>query len=101
MQRLGTQFWQELRHYEKEKHMPYVTSVERMAIEREREEGRKQALREGLLGAIEFGLEIKFGARGKRLMSRVRRIKDLAILEDFRRALKTASDLAALRRLLP
>lgn len=94
---LGTQFWHELRHYEKEKHMPYVTSVERMAIERVREE----AWREALLDNIQFALEFRFGARGKKLMPRVRRIKDLASLEDVRFALKTASDLAALRKLLP
>ena len=38
------QFWQELEQYEKEKQVPYITSVERHGIER----GKRKGLLEGI-----------------------------------------------------
>ncbi|MFN4260625.1 MAG: hypothetical protein ACK4RK_15120 [Gemmataceae bacterium] len=50
--------------------IPYVTSVECLA----RKEGREKGLREGLA----LGLELKFGACGKRLLTCIGRIDDVA-----------------------
>ena len=42
-------FRQQLEQVEQERHMPYITSIERMAIEKGREEGREEGLEKGLL----------------------------------------------------
>src|SRR5207302_10617538 len=49
------QFWQEMQQFEKEKQVPYITSVERFG----REEGIREGKREGLLKAITLGLKLK------------------------------------------
>ena len=36
---LDQEFWHELRQFEEEKHMPYVTSVERLGMQRGFEQG--------------------------------------------------------------
>jgi predicted transposase YdaD len=103
------QFWHDVQDFEKEKKMPYVSSVERMARaeghkEGQKEgqkEGREEGLREGLLGGLALGLELKFGDKGKKLMSRVRRVKDVSALQALLNALKTAKSLEELRRALP
>jgi hypothetical protein len=89
---LQERFREELHTYEQEKQMPYVTSVERLA----KEEGRQ----EGLLLGIRVALTCKFGSAGRRLMPKVRAIKDIDRLESFAQALEKADSLAALRRLL-
>jgi hypothetical protein len=73
--------------------MPYVTSIERMGFE--------DGLREGLLKGLTGLLELKFGARGKRLMSRVRQIADPAALEALQQTVMTAASLDDVRQALP
>jgi hypothetical protein len=79
-----------------EKSMPYVTSWERFGIEKGLEQGLEQGLRE----AIELGLELRFGKDGLRLLPRVRKVKGVARLRAFKRALKTARTVDALRAFL-
>jgi len=66
-QRFETQFKIELEAYEEELHMPYVTSIERLAIEegmqkglqKGREEGREEGRQEGeLIGQIKILQEL-------------------------------------------
>ncbi|MBY0522636.1 MAG: hypothetical protein K2R98_04535 [Gemmataceae bacterium] len=95
------QFEQAVHEFEKEKQMPYISSIERSAIQKGLERGREEGLREGLLAGLALGLELKFGARGKRLMARVRRIEDVAALQSFQLALKSAASLDELRKTLP
>jgi hypothetical protein len=94
---LAQQFRQDIYQYEKEKQMPYVTSFERMAEQR----GIEKGLREGLLKGLAQTIEIKFGARGKRLMTRIHRITDVAALEALHQTALTAASLDQLRQALP
>jgi hypothetical protein len=35
-------FWEELRHYEEERHMPYITTVEQIGYDRGKAEGKAE-----------------------------------------------------------
>ncbi len=52
---LDKQFWEELHQIEEEKQMPYVTSVERIGIEKGLEQGIQQGVRQGLQQGIQQG----------------------------------------------
>jgi hypothetical protein len=85
--------------FEERKNMPYITSIERIGVERGikigREEGIEQGIergieqgleqgeRKGLLTAIELALEIKFGADGVALVPAVRDVASLADLQQI------------------
>ena len=73
--------------------MPYITSIERMGIEK--------GYLEDIQKNIATSLQIKFGAPGKRLVSRVRKINDLDQLEALFEAVLKAENLAEIRALLP
>ena len=62
--------------------MPYITSIERMAI--------KQGLIEGI--------EIKFGSKGLELLPEISKIENIDTLKSVRKALKQVSSTAQLRR---
>jgi hypothetical protein len=98
---LEASFWEEVEEIEEERSMPYVTSVERRALERGRAEGRDETRREGLLDAIELGLDLKFGKKGLQLMSRMRKVNDLNVLQAVRGIIRTATDLVEIKQLLP
>jgi predicted transposase YdaD len=90
--------------------MPYISRLERRAMERGAKEGEKKGeekgekkgeqkgLRAGLLKAIELGLDLRFGAEGLALLPRVRKVTYVrrleSLLEAVRRA-KTARGVAA------
>ncbi len=57
-----TAFWQEIHTYEEERAMPYVTSVERMGVERGRQEGRQEGRNEGIREALRRIVQARFGA---------------------------------------
>jgi len=59
------------------------------------EEGRRL----GLLDAIELGLDLRFGEEGLKEMSKIRRIKDIEILNAIRRAIKTVKTIDELCRI--
>ena len=100
---LERQFVHDLIAFEGEQQMPYVTSVERLGIEKGRQEGRQEGVQigrqEGLLEGIEVGLKLKFGAAGLALLPEIRKIQDVAVLEAILKGLETAAELEALRRL--
>jgi hypothetical protein len=89
-------FRQELYKFEEERHMPYVTSIERLA----KKEGRQEGARSELLGTIRAGLKDKFGRAGVRLMGGIRAIDELPRLRSLARALIKTESLQAFRDLL-
>jgi hypothetical protein len=89
------QFWQELEQYEKEKHVPYITSVERLGMER----GKREGKREGLLEGIRLGLKLRFGAEGTQLLPAIQSLDDVDRLQTILEAIETAPDLGEIRRL--
>jgi hypothetical protein len=106
---LEERFAFEILQYEKEKQMPYVTSIERLALDKGRmegqqegrEEGRHEGLREGLLRGIRIGLEKRFAAEGQQLAGVISQIADVNSLQAIQDALWTAGSLADIRALLP
>jgi hypothetical protein len=73
--------------------MPYITSIERIGIEK----GNLEQIQKN----IATSLQIKFGAAGKRLVSRVRKINDMDRLQALFEATLKADNLAEIRPLLP
>ena len=90
---LAQQFHYELVQYEEAKKMAYVTTAERIGIEKGIQQGilqglqqgilqgREEGVREGLLRAIRLGLKNKFKGDGLRLYPAISRIEDVGILE--------------------
>jgi hypothetical protein len=90
-----------------EKHMPYVTSIERLGEEKGLKKGReegfqkgREAVRRDLLKVIATGLGQKFGNLGKRLASRVRKVDDIARLLRIAQILITATTIDELEAAL-
>jgi hypothetical protein len=90
---LSESFWTEMQAFEKEKNMPFVTTGERIGMEK----GQKIGEVIGLQKALAVTLASKFGAHGKRLLPRVRRIEDADELLKLHQALLTASSLDEFR----
>jgi hypothetical protein len=82
---LEEQFRDELTRIQEEKHMPYVTSIERLAKEegwkQGQEEGWKKGREEGLKRGIRAALESRFGDEGLRLMEEIEALHDSHLLE--------------------
>lgn len=94
---LEASFWQEVQQYQQEKQMQYITSIERIGIQKGIEQGIQQGLREGLLSGIELGLELKFGSEGLRLLPEISKIEDVDVLRAIQEGLKIVNSLAELR----
>lgn len=92
---LEQEFDQELSQYEESKRMPYITSIERMRIEKVREEG----IKEGMLQGISLTLEIKFGSEALNLMPEISQIQDVEQLRAIMASLKTVTTLEQLRQI--
>ncbi len=110
---LQQEFREEIAQFEEERRMPYVTSIERLAkaegiVEGRlegRQEGHQEGRQEGLWEAtqenIATTLEVKFGAPGKRLARRLRKVTDLDQLRDLFQAILKAKSLTEIRQRLP
>jgi hypothetical protein len=88
-------FWQEIQQYEEDKHMPYMTSVERIGFE----EGRTEGSKHGLLLGLETALALRFGEAGLQLMPELRALDDPAKLETILAQVRTVATIDDLRRL--
>lgn len=70
-----------------------------LGLERGRQLERERVEREMLLQAIAFGLDVRFGNQGLRLLPVISRIEDKAMLHVVMERLKTAPDAEDLRAL--
>lgn len=86
----------EIFDYEQEKNMPYLSSIERKALDRGREEGRE----EGLLDGIAILLETKFGKAARKLLPQVQALGTVAELRRFMRFLESTKSLDEVRKKL-
>ena len=87
---LRTQFAQELRTFEEERQMTYITSIEELGIEK----GRIEGLIEGIAGM----LDLKFGDAAQPVIAEIREIGELGILEQILARIKTAPTLDDVHR---
>ncbi|CCI12528.1 conserved hypothetical protein [Microcystis aeruginosa PCC 9806] len=71
--KLEQEFQQELNQYEEEKRMPYITSVERMGMEK--------GMRESVIDA----LEIRFENVPSELVNKISQIQDTSLLKNLHR----------------
>lgn len=94
---LAEAFRQEVYTYEEEKHMPYVTSIERLA----RQEGLREGEHKGMCQMIAVALEAKFGQRGLKLMRKIQGIQEAKALRELARAINIAKTLDEVRDELP
>jgi hypothetical protein len=85
-------FREELYRFEEERRIPYLTSIERLAM--------AEGARNTCLELIQAGLKRRFGAQGVRLMRKVQAIDDLPRLRALAEALMAADTLQAFRELL-
>ena len=80
--RLAVDFRRELIEYEAQKHMPYITSIERLGRKEGRQEGRQEGWREGVVAtrqrAVFDALEIRFGPVPEGLRQTIETIQDQA-----------------------
>jgi hypothetical protein len=99
---LAVQFWEAVERLEQEQQMPFITSVERIGIEKGREEGRQEGreegMRDGLLAGIELALKIKFGTAGQEIVPEIREITSLEVIRAIYARLETARSLDDVRQ---
>mgnify|MGYP001793067871 FL=1 len=87
---LAQEFWQEYSSFEESKQMQYVTSVERIGIEK--------GVLQGLLEAIELGLELKFNTDALSLMEEISQIDDIEKLRAIKDGIKTLNSIEELKQ---
>jgi hypothetical protein len=95
---LEEQVWQEIIRFEQGKAMPYITTVERRALERGRQEGLQEGRQEGLKEGIELALETKFGADKAKLLAEIQQLHDPEMLRAIYRAIFAATTPDDIRR---
>jgi len=102
---LELEFRAEIRNFEEERKMPYITSVERLALEEGREEGRelgRELGREegqliGLADGIALAVEVKYGKEGLKSLPQIPSLRNLKLLHSLQDAIRADATLEELR----
>ena len=97
-QELEQDFWREVIQLQEERRMPYITSIERIGIQKGIEQSLQQ-MRQILRESIELGLSLKFGDEGLEILSEISQIQDVEQLRAIHRGLLTVNTLSELRQL--
>ncbi len=82
--------WNEIHEFEKEKGMTFITTAERVGLEK--------GLAEGLLAGIALGLKLRFAAEGLALMPEIRQIQDADLLQHVLASIEQADTPDAVRQ---
>jgi len=90
---LGKKFHEEIIKYEEEKKMPYITTAEKIGMEK--------GIKQGLLEAIELGLKLKFRTKGLKLYPQITKIDDIDKLRSIKESIEIAKELKEIQELLP
>lgn len=114
---LSLKFHDKIMEYEEERKMAYITTAEKIGIQKGVKQGiqqgveqgiqqgvkqgLRQGLRQGLLEAISLGLELKFGEEGLGLYRRISQIDSPEKLEDIKKAIRTAGSCKEIEELIP
>ncbi len=102
---LAKTLYSQIQAIEKEKTVPFITSIEEYLLEKGEEQGLEKGRQEGRqemqVDAIRLGLKLRFGQAGVDLMPRIRAVEEPAVLDAVYTAIESAPDLTAIRELLP
>ena len=79
--------------------MVYVTSFERIAMEKGIEQGIEQGIKQGLIKGISLGLKLKFGDSGQSLLPEIESIGDVDLLSAVLDAIETVDTPEQLRQI--
>ncbi|MEA5469320.1 hypothetical protein VB714_10610 [Spirulina sp. 06S082] len=93
---LEENFTREIYRYEEENKMPYITSVERLGIEKGLQEGRQEGRQEDIIAV----LQVRFETVSDALVEAVNGIQDEAILTNLLRQAIAIPSLDAFQDLL-
>jgi len=99
---LERQLWKQVEAIEQEKHMPHLLPFEIWALERGKDEGRKEGRKSALLEAIHDSATAKFGsAMAAEIMTKISPSTEVDVLRKVQVAVATAGSDDEVRRLLP
>ena len=93
---MDQEVWREIERIEQEKHMPFITSVERIGMEKGIEKGIEKRLEQ----AVELTLAAKFGEEGRAIMADVRQGASIERFQSLLRRIPTATSLDDVRAAL-
>jgi len=93
-------FWK-ITLVKREKKMPYITTAEKIGIEKGIQQGIQQGIRQGLLEAIELGLKLRFGTKGLRLYPQITKIDNVDKLRSIKESIEIAKEVKEIEELLP
>ncbi|NLY00294.1 MAG: cytosolic protein [Rhodopirellula sp.] len=100
---LEATYWREIKQYEEERHMPYITTPERIGRAEGLSEGLSQGLSrglsQGLRKGIEVALKLRFGDQGEPLLNELQSIEDRQTLEEILNAIPVAANPDDLRKI--